>query len=459
VLAASVTPAGLIPTGATVGNGLEATASVSLNGVATGGTCSLVSPNVYTGGLTVTLTSNNPSQLQLAVNPTDPGSTSIAVCINGGLNHTPAFYVYGLANSGSPTYTATAPGFGSSNGTVMLMPGGFIVAGPFGIGGSSFPTSPLQSPSTITVYAAQLDASLNFVTTAQVAGTASINIPVISGTTSVGTISPSPVNISGGASSATTSFTPVAAGDSVISAGVPSGFSTPADDGSVTADVSTPGFAVTGFPSAVSIGNNLQIQGTIVIGQLAPSGGQNVMLTSNNPSQLLLSATGTSTGSNTLMLNIPAGTNNVMFYLQAVGGSATVSYTASASGFTSRTGTITITESAVVISGPIGESPFDTTIATGATALTVTMAQLDVNGNFVQMQTLAGGLSLLVNINDSNSSVATAPTSVTIMGGSTATVNFTPVAVGQATISISGTPSGYTATPSGYGSITGVVTG
>ena len=455
VIAASVTPAGLIPTNATVGNGLEATASVSLNGVATGGTCSLVSPGVYTGGLTVTVTSNNPSQLQLAVNPTDAGSTSIAVCINGGLNHTPAFYVYGGANSGSPTYTATAPGFGSANGTVTLMPGGFIVAGPFGIGGSSFPTSPLQPPSTITVYSAQLDQSFNFVTTAQVAGTAMPSVHVTSGTTSVGTITTSPLIIAGGTSSATTQFVPVAAGTSVISVSVPAGFSAPNDDGSVLANVSTPGFAVT---DGVSIGNNLEIQAAVVIGQLAGGSGQPVLLTSNNPGQLLLSATATGTGSNSLMLTIPTGTNNVMFYLQAVGGPATVSYTASADGFTSRTGTITITGSAVVISGPNGESPFDATIAGGAIGLTVTMAQLDINGNFVQTQTLAGGLSVLVNIGDSNSSVATAPTSVTIMGGSTAPVNFTPVAVGQATISIMGTPTGYTATPPGYGSVAGYVT-
>jgi hypothetical protein len=448
VLAASVTPAGLVPGNASVGKGLETNTNVVLNGVATGGSCS------SGGGLTVTISSNNASLLLLAASPTAAGQQSIQLCVNGGLNHTQDFYVYGLASSGTVTFTASAPGFGSANGTVTLTPSGFVVAGPFGLGAPSFPTSTLQPPSTITVYSAQLDGSLNYVGAQPVAGTASVGVTVTSGTTSVGTITTPTVNIAGGSFSATTQFQPLAAGTSVISVSVPFGFSSPAQDATVTADVSLPSFAVTG---GVSIGNNLQLQATVVIGQPAGMGGQQVTLTSNNPSQLKLSSTATGTGQTTITVTIPSGSNNTTFYLQAFGSPASTTYTASATGFTPRTGTIQVTASAVVISGPLGQSPFNTTTSSPPTSLTVSMAQLDGSGNFASSQTLAGSLSLTVSLNNTNSGAATVPSSVTITGGSTATANFTPVAVGQATISVV-TPTGYSAPPTGYGSITGVVT-
>jgi hypothetical protein len=85
------------------------------------------------------------------------------------------------------------------------------------------------------------------------------------------------------------------------------------------------------------------------------------------------------------------------------------------------------------------------------------MIQLSSNGSFQSTQQLAGGLSLMVSLSDSNSAVATVPASVTIPGGSAQTnAAFTPVATGQATISVP-TPAGYTVAPSGYGSVTGTV--
>ena len=449
ILTASVTPASLLPTNATVGNGLETTAGVALNGAAP------------SGGLVVTISSNDPSKLLLALTPTDAGSASIMLTIPGGLNHTQNFFVYGLGNSGTVTYTAAGPGFGSAIGTVTLSPSGFVEAGPGGLGVANFTTSTASLSSTVTIFSAILDGATNFVAVQSVAGGSSVNVNVTSSKTAVGTLSPSTVNVAGGTSSADTQFQPLSAGTATISVGVPAGFSAPAQDTALTATVGVPGFSVSGDGvgggPAIAIGNNLEVTGSVVIGQQAPPGGQSVMLTSNDPSHLLLSATATDAGSTSIIITIPAGFNSASFFMQGFGSGSLPTYTASAPGFRSDTGAAHITDSAVTISGPFGSFPFSTTTSSAASSLTVAMAQLDGSDNFVSTQQLAGGLSLTISLSDSNSAIATVPSSVTIMGGSDrTTAAFTPTAVGQAVISVV-RPTGYTNAPIPLGSVTGNV--
>jgi hypothetical protein len=449
ILTANVTPASLLPTNATVGNGLETTAGVALNGAAP------------SGGLVVTISSNDPSKLLLALTPTDAGSASIMLTIPGGLNHTQNFFVYGLGNSGTVTYTAAGPGFGSAIGTVTLSPSGFVEVGPGGLGVANFTTSTASLSSTVTIFSAILDGATNFVAVQSVAGGSSVNVNVTSSKTAVGTVSPSTVNVAGGTSSADTQFQPLSAGTATISVGVPAGFSAPAQDTALTATVGVPGFSVigdgVGGGPAIAIGNNLEVTGSVVIGQQAPPGGQSVMLTSNDPSHLLLSATATDAGSTSIIITIPAGFNSASFFMQGFGSGSLPTYTASAPGFRSDTGAAHITDSAVTISGPFGSFPFSTTTSSAASSLTVAMAQLDGSDNFVSTQQLAGGLSLTISLSDSNSAIATVPSSVTIMGGSDqTTAAFTPTAVGQAVISVV-RPTGYTNAPIPLGSVTGNV--
>ncbi len=73
--------------------------------------------------------------MQLAVNPTDPGSNSIVVTVPAG-QHSASYYVYALQPSGTATYSATAPGFGSASDTVTLAPSGIDI----------FETTPQGSP-------------------------------------------------------------------------------------------------------------------------------------------------------------------------------------------------------------------------------------------------------------------------------------------------------------------------
>ena len=89
------------------------------------------------GGLPVTLSvaAGSIGLMQLAVNPTDPGSNSIVVTVPAGAQ-TASYYVYALQPSGTATYGATAPGFGSATDTMTMAPSGVDI----------FETTPQGSP-------------------------------------------------------------------------------------------------------------------------------------------------------------------------------------------------------------------------------------------------------------------------------------------------------------------------
>ena len=146
----SVNPASLSIEQASVviGQNLETDARVVLAGAAPG------------GGLTVNITSNDPSRLLLSADPTPAGAASIQFVIPGGNRTTPMFYVQALAGSGNASYTASASGFGNVTQTLTLAPSGFVISGPFGFG--NLPTTIGAANSNITVFASVLDGSLNF---------------------------------------------------------------------------------------------------------------------------------------------------------------------------------------------------------------------------------------------------------------------------------------------------------
>jgi hypothetical protein len=425
-LTVAVNPAGLVPPAVTVGKGLEANASVALNGVAPG------------GGLTVSITSNDPGKLLFSKTPTDPGSASIDVLVPGGFGRTPDFYVYGLASSGTATYNASAAGFGTVTGTVTLAPSGFVIQGPAPIGTASFLTTTGASSTGINVWSALLDSSRNFVSTQALAGDASVNVNVLSSDTSKGTITTSPVMIAGGSVLATTQFQPASPGNTTLSVGTPVGFFTPAQDVSIVANVITPGI---GLPPAgtVFIGQNLQQQVFFSLGQLAPPGGVDVTLTSNSPGQLLLSKTVTVAGTPFISVNVPAGTNTGSFYVVSLTNSGTPTYTASAPGYASRMSSVTLTLSGAVIAPPLGLGTpfFTTTVAAGASAFAISMAQLNPDNTFSQVQPVAAGQSVTVNLTNSNASTGTIAASVVIPGGSdTVATNFTPVHTGSTSVAV-----------------------
>jgi hypothetical protein len=428
---ATVGASGLTAGAVTVGRNLETIASVTLN-------------NPATSAVVVTLTSNNPSQLLLAAGSTATGSPSIVVTVPANAS-VAQFFVYGLASSGSATFTASATGLGSATGTVSLAPSGIVITGP----NSQFPsfvTSVAQGSQPISVFSALLDASDNFVQPMNVAGGLSAAVTVSSSTTSVGTISPATVTITGGNGSATTQFNPASSGSSALSASTPTGFSTPTAANaqrpgpSVTATVNTAGISLI---DDGLIGNNLADVGMVGIAPAAPAGGLVVTLTSND-SHLLLSTTGLDKGSASITVTIAAGTTTGSYFIYGLASAGTGSYTATAPGHASRTSTITYAASGIEVQGPSGGQGFATTIAGGPVKISLVSAALDSGGNFLMYQPLAGVASpVTVSLTSSSPATGTISPSATIPAGSgSASATFTPLAAGRTTITVS-TPTGY----------------
>jgi hypothetical protein len=432
---------------ATVGQNLQTPAQLNLNGVAP------------FGGLVVDITSNDSTKLLLSKTATDNGSNSITITIPYGFNHSPAFYVQSLGNSGSATYTATAPNFGSVTGNMAMGPSGAIIAGPLGVGSPSFQTTAGAPNTNVTVYSALLNGSLGYVAIQPVRGGFSANVSVSSSNLATGLVTASPVLIDSGSSSATTQFHPVSSGSADITVGTPAGFSTPAQYTKVTANITTPGMSIS---DGLVIGKDLQVQASLLLGMKAPSGGVNVTLTSANSSKILLAASPTDPGASSIVINVPADSYTVTYYIQSLDSSGTTGYSASAPGFTGRSASaISLAPSGVALAGPdgLGVPFFSASISSGQAArLTVYAAQLDpMDNSFVAVQALRGGYSVNVSLVASPSNLGTlSPVPVTLIPGSDhGDIGFAPVKTGNTVISVQA-PAGFGVAANRY-SLTGTV--
>jgi len=458
VLPVSVTNLALSCATVQVGQHLENTTSCSLNGAA---------PTA----LTLTLTSDDPTKLLFApcllnggpcvngqgsIDPTAPGVASITMTIRAGTSSTSQFYVYGVGNSGTATYSANASGI-SGVGSVILTNSGFVLAGAGGLGQDFFATVG-AGPQPVAVQTAMLDASGNYLDTLLLAGGQSASVAVTSSAPGVGTISGSPVTITAGNNSSNVQFTAVTGGTTTLAVVTPAGYTAAAEFATENVAVGQPGLRIISGNNAV--GNNLELVSSVVLlgGATIPASGLPVTLTASGA--LLLSATGNDAGSSTLTITIPSGQTSGTFYIygQAVAGTATV--TATAAGFKPDTATEALAPSGVIIAGPNGPAiPFNMPLSSGNRPLTVSTAMLDTNGNLVQTMPLAGTTALIVSLSDSKSAVGAIPSTVTIMPGpaaiGVAMPIFQPIATGTTVIGV--TAPGFSAPTDGSGSLTIIV--
>ena len=107
---------GLTPPNVTVGESLEVIANVALNEAAPA------------AGLEITLTSSDPSKVMFSKTAEGAGSASIKLIVRAGYRDSPDYFIQGFGKSGTVSYTASAPGFANSSGTVTLAPSGLILA-------------------------------------------------------------------------------------------------------------------------------------------------------------------------------------------------------------------------------------------------------------------------------------------------------------------------------------------
>jgi hypothetical protein len=182
-----------------------------------------------TAQLQITLTSNDPTRLLLANGPTDPGQQTINLTVAAG-GDSATYYTYGLASSGTETYSVTATNYTPTSGTVNFAPSGIFIFGPNGV--LSDPVS-LSSGNTVplTVETVQLstDGTYTYEGAQPLAGNVAaltVNLSNVGNPTIAGTV-PASVTIATGASAATAVFTPTAVGQSTVSVTQPAGWFAP----------------------------------------------------------------------------------------------------------------------------------------------------------------------------------------------------------------------------------------
>lgn len=408
----------VIATDVTVGQSLAAAANVTLSDAAPA------------GGLQITLTSGNPNLVLLSKSPDAAGSASIVVTVPDGLRRTPDFYVYGLGNSGTANYLASAPGYGNCSGAVTLAPSGIVIQGTYGVGNPMLMTTG-GSASKITLHSAVISSSGEYVASQPVAGGLPVTVDITNSNPQVGTITPSSVTIAAGTGNATARFQASNPGKTTLAASAPRGFTVSPQHGVVTITAITPGIGIT---DQIAIGRDLQLGGTLSLGQPAPPNGLRVTLTSNNPTELSLSRTAEEIGTGSITIEIPAGGSSGLYRLQSLSDSGTATYTASAPGYANRTATVRLTPSGVVIGleppdeaevlrkEPVeGQHGLSVSLSKeGGFPLTVYMVQLDPathRGADITVQPLRPGASATVELKSSDPSVGTIGSPVNIKSG------------------------------------------
>jgi hypothetical protein len=436
--------AGFVPANATIGSHLQVSGTVKLTEPA---------PEA----VTVTLKSSDPARLRLAKRQDEAGSESIVLEVKPGFDETPEFWMQALADEGEATYTSTAAGFSPGKGTVTLMPSAIAIAGPFRA--PRFQTTTGAAPTPISLYSVRLNSQLKYAEQQLLAGGASLNLDVTSSDGKVGMIV-SPLTLPAGSSTIGTMFKPSAAGSTNLSLKQPAGFTIPSEFAAVMAVVRMPGIAITGD---VIIGENLQVGAAIGLGESAPRGGTVITLTSDSP-ELLLSPEATKVGSKSLTITIAEGGFNARFYLQALGKSGIVTYSASARGYVSRTSKIGLAPSGIVMmpahNGPPDEAEllrkesgtelpaFLSHLSKKKTSpIGIWTAQLDpvtLRSADITVQPVRAGMSLTIQVENRDPGIGTVTTPVTIQGGSDyAVVEFTPLRPGSTVLSAI-TPEGFT---------------
>ena len=189
-----------------------------------------------------------------------------------------------------------------------------------------------------------------------------------------------------------------------------------------------------------TVGQYLETQNVIFFTQVPANQTVDITISTSDPN-LLLSATPTGAGSQTIILHETAGAYIDGFYVYGLASTGSAVYTATASGYGSSSDTVYFAPSTVILHGP---GPCYTTgcpavTSTSSETLTVqTYVPPSVNNTSYLAQSLAGfNQPLTIQLGNGSSAAGTVPSSVTIQPGTGLTnFSFTYKAPGSTVISV-----------------------
>jgi len=434
---------------ATVGRNLETPVTVRL-------------PNANPqAAMTVTVASDDPKRLLLSDGPEKAGSAKVSFTIQPNkFQAAPEVWLQGLASSGSVTYTISAGDMGTAKGTVTLAPSAIVITGPFRA--PKFSTTPRSAPAQITVTSAVLDKDGKVMDGQFLAGGSDLELTIDSSNAGAGKLRDPKLVLHGGSMTAASYFDPAGEGEATLIPVQPRGFTAAKEYASVVAVVAKPGIAIV---DDVVIGKDLQLIGTLCLGEPAPKGGVEVTLTSSDAAKLVLSPGGDVPGSGSAKIKVPEGELIAHISLQALADSGDVTYEATAPGFRTRVAKVGLARSGVIVAydpyGPPDEATvlrkseiadersFQVSMAEAEkhpVKLVVWTAHLDRESGRaadITVQPLRPGVETTVNLTNSDPAVASVDSEVTIKAGSShAVTKFVPRSKGKTVISVD-TPKGF----------------
>lgn len=361
------------------------------------------------GGVSITLSSSNPSTASVW-----PPSMMIPMEMT-----TPPRLVPTVTGhlAGTATITATADGYTIGSTVVRV-----------GIGGTAVRSMSL-SPANVTITGIGNKQSLT-ITLSEPAPAGGVTVNLTSNGVSTATVV-SPVTIAAGSTSAVTTVTAVATGSAMISA-------SNADFGSATASVvvspgNEPAAAGITVPASLTLAPGDIKQYSVVLTAAAPDNGVYVTATSSDTSKVSVSQS-----SIFIQAGMTSSPRNLITLTAVSPGVATINV--SAPGYANASTQVQVTGSTPPTpgGGTMSLSPASVSMTTGDTKV-ITIALSSPAGN--------GGLP--VTLTSSNSGVASVPAQVTV-GAGTATYNVVVTGVGAGNTTI-------TATAANYGSATASV--
>jgi hypothetical protein len=399
-----------------------------------------------TSNVNLTISSGTPTSVVLGAAGL-LGNGTVSATVTGSPQTT---YVQALANSGTVTITVTVPGYQTAYSTVTLFNSGFVVTPP---GGGTTLSVYEGSQTQLTIYASRLDSSGIFAEAQEVAP-----MPPLGSTPTVqllasgaGSVLPISLAFPTATSSLTTEFTAssTTTGSATVTANPPSGsgFIVPTSGGSLNISVAQSGLIQ---PTAVTIGNNLEVPMTVYLNGSAGPSGVSVTVTSGSPGNLLFSNTANGAGSPSISFTIAANhDHSPTFYAMGFGSSGTYSYTvdASSSGLGSVTGSVTLGPSGLVIVTANGQGQNFTMANTGTAFIDVYSALVDGSGTVQQLQNVAGPVSISIAVTATSSpagvgSISSSPITLA-NGASFAATTFVPASSGMSTVTASASAGGY----------------
>jgi hypothetical protein len=411
------------------------------------GTLGVAAPPVT--GVSLTITSADPSRLLLSNSATTVGTASIVVSVAGNGTNIPQFFLHALDGSGTAEFTTSAPGYATDTSTVTFTPSGFIINSP-----SLINTSTFAANTNVQIASARLaPGTLAWQNNQNLRPGVSATVNVSSSDPAVGAIVGSPAAFASGQGTVTLAFDPAGQGTTTLQVAPPAGFDTPSNSRQITATVTAPAIIAFGGNSA-RVGEDMQEAVNVNL-SVAPPSAVDITVTVASGAIARVSDNGAILGGTTVVIPNVANTTIRTVFLQGLL-QGTTQVTLSAPGYATSTQTIMVDPSGFIIDTP---SVINTTTFAANSNVRISASRLQP-GTFAWQETEAvrAGLTVPVSLANSNAAVGSLTPNPLSFGPNVSIINtaFDPANEGSTILAV--TPPGGFDTPSNLRQITATVT-